>query len=115
MKEYLLVAKGQKSTWEKVSDTDWEKVMQGFSTWIADMKEKNRWVRGDALTTKRRDITKSSDNFQILDGPFAETKELTGFFLFKAENIQQATEYSLGCPSLLHDSLSLHELEGDRP
>lgn len=115
MKEYLLVAKGHKATWEKVSEADWDKVMQGFTTWIAGMKEKNRWIRGDALTTKRRDIVKSADSIQIIDGPFTETKELTGFFLFKAENMQQAAELALGCPSLLHDSLSLHELEGDRP
>ena len=115
MKEYLLIAKGHRATWDKVTDQQWEQVMDGFGKWITTMKDKNLWVRGDRLTDKRSDIQKSSDGFHVFDGPFAETKQLTGFFLFKAENMKQAIEYSKGCPSLLHDSLSVHELEGDRP
>ena len=78
------------------------------------LKENNLWIRGDRLTSKRADIQKSQTVFQVSDGPFIETKELTGFFLYRAENMAQATELSKGCPSLLHDSLSLYEMEGDR-
>ncbi len=114
MKEYLLVAKGNRETWDKASEHDWTQVMDGFEKWIASMKEKNLWIRGDRLTVKRTDIQKTEKGFQVNDGPFTETKELTGFFLFRAETMTQATDYAKGCPSLLHDSLSLHELEGDR-
>ncbi len=114
MKEYLLVAKGNRENWDKTSEDDWNQVMDGFSKWISSMKEKNHWVRGDRLTVTRTDIQKTDKGFQVSDGPFTETKELTGFFLFRAETMIQAIEYEKGCPSLLHDSLSLHELEGDR-
>lgn len=49
-----------------------------------------------------------------MDGPFSETKELTGFFVFRANNMSEAKEISKGCPSLFRDSLSLYELEGHR-
>jgi len=115
MKEYMLIAKGSRETWDQTSDADWDLVMQGFNTWISSMKEKNLWSRSGRLTTKRTDIQKSKGQLQVTDGPFTETKELTGFFLFKAENMKLAVEYAQGCPPLLHDSLSLHELEGDCP
>jgi hypothetical protein len=109
MKEYLLVAKGSRKTWDETSEQDWQSVMDGFSTWIAGMKEKDLWIRGDRLTEKREVIS-------LKDGPFAETKEaMTGFFLFKAENMAQAKELAKGCPSLLHDHLILTEMEGERP
>ena len=114
MKEYLLIAKGRRAIWDKVSEAEWETVSEGFGSWIDKMKEKNLWIRGDRLTIKRIDIAKSGSAFQVHDGPFAETKELTGFFLFRAEDLSQATEFAKGCPSLLHDSLSLHELEGEK-
>lgn len=115
MKEYLLVAKGDNDKWNAMTEKDWAPVMDGFSHWIAKMEEKNLWIRGDRLSPKRADITKSGSTFQVTDGPFTETKEvLTGFFLFKAENMAHAIELSKGCPSLLHDSLQLLELDGDR-
>ncbi len=113
MKEYILIAKGNRETWDKVSDVDWDQVMLGFNAWISLMKEKNIWGRSGRLTTKRVDFQKTEKEIKINDGPFTETKELTGFFLFLAENMTHAKELAKGCPSLLHDSLSLHELEGD--
>lgn len=114
MKEFLLIAKGNRTTWDATSEADWKSVIEGFNKWVGLMKEKNLWIRGDRLTTKRADIQKMKNDFQVHDGPFIETKEVTGFFLFRAENMDQAIEYSKGCPSLFHDSLSLLELEGDR-
>ena len=113
MKEYLLVAKGHRDIWDKTSDADWDMVMDGFGKWIGEMKKKELWGRSGRLTPTRADLDKSSGSIQIHDGPFTETKELTGFFIFKAENMAQAKEYAKGCPSLLHDSLSLYELEGN--
>jgi hypothetical protein len=116
MKEYLLLAKGQRGNWDAMSEQQWEPAMLGFETWIKGMKEQNLWIRGDRLVDKRTDIIKKKMGaLEVLDGPFTETKEaMTGFFIFRAENLAQAVELAKGCPSLLQDSLQLHELEGDR-
>jgi hypothetical protein len=114
MKEYLLVAKGNRELWDQTSEQDWNQVIESFGTWIAAMEKKNLWIRGDRLSLKRSDIQKKRGDYQVTDGPFAETKELTGFFIFKSESLEQAIEYAKGCPALLHDSLSLYEMEGDR-
>jgi hypothetical protein len=114
MKEYILIAKGHREIWDKVSDQEWDQVMEGFGQWITKLKNDQLWVRSGRLTGKRIEISLKQSDFKITGGPFTETKELTGFFIFLAPNIQSATETAKGCPSLLHDSLSLHELEGDR-
>ena len=115
MKEYLLVAKGSRQIWDAMDDHEWEPVMQGFQSWIKSMKEKGLWIRGDRLTEKKVGISKSKNGVSVTDGPYVETKEaLTGFFLFRAGNMAEAIEFAKGCPSLLHDGLDLHEMEGDR-
>jgi hypothetical protein len=115
MKEYLLIAKGSKKKWDAMNEQEWKPVMDGFDSWIKSMKERNLWIRGDALTEKRADIAKTKVGFEVLDGPFTETKEaMTGFFLFKAKNMADAIEISKDCPALLHDNLQLLEMEGDR-
>lgn len=116
MKEYLLLAKGNRAIWDSMSEKEWEPVMNGFDDWIAQMRKKNLWIRGDGLSTKRTDIAKqSADRFVVTDGPFAETKEaFSGFFIFKAENMNHAVELAKACPALLHDKLELYEMEGDR-
>lgn len=116
MKEYLLVAKGSRAIWDEMSEEDWKPVMDGFGAWIGEMSRKNLWIRGDRLSPKRTDIRKNSGNqVAITDGPFTETKEaLSGYFVFRAENMGHAVELAKGCPALLHDKLELYEMEGDR-
>lgn len=116
MKEYLLVSKSDAAAdaaWNTKSAEDWKAVGAEFSHWIKGMEEKGLWLRGDSLSSQRRRISVGAA--RVVDGPFAETKEMmSGFFLFKAENIEQATEIAKSCPTLLHDSLELIELNGER-
>ena len=112
MKEYLLVAKGCRQSWDSLDSQAWESVMNGFGDWVGKMKEKNLWIRGDRLSEKSAEIKKAAGLSPIVDGPFTETKEaITGFFLFRAENYEHAIEISKGCPCLLLDSLVLREIE----
>ena len=76
MKEYLLIAKGSRAIWDSTNEKDWESVMTVFNTRIGSLKEKNLWIRGDRLRTKRVDIAKVKNGFSTSDGPFTETKEL---------------------------------------
>lgn len=56
----------------------------------------------------------------LLDGPFAETKELVGgFYLIKVDSLEEAVSWALRCPtgSGIDDVLSIHAMtdEGDVP
>jgi hypothetical protein len=48
-----------------------------------------------------RTLTRKSDRFQVMDGPFAETKEvLAGFQLVECESIDEATAIAQRFPGL---------------
>ena len=115
MKEYLMIAEGSHGPWQKMTPEQDLKLESDFGLWVSSLKEKNLWVRGDALTELRRDLVKNGRELKILDGPFSETKEVfTGFFIFRGENMNHALELAKGCPSLLHDNLELYEMMGER-
>lgn len=113
MKEYLLISKGNKQTWDQMTEAEFKPFNDGFSKWISTLSEKNLWIRGDSFSNQKRWLAKESNKF--VDGPFPETKEVfTGFFLIRAENLEHATELAKGCPTLGFDKLDIFELEGDR-
>ena len=115
MKEYLLIARGDRTKWDSMSAADWQSTMDGFDRWIKGMKETKQWVRGDRLSPNRVDVKVLDAKPKIVDGPFAETKEaMSGFFIYRAAHLAEAAELAKQCPCLLHDSLELYEMEGDR-
>ena len=107
----MIICKGDWNNWEKTSDEDWDKVMDGFGTWVGGLKEKNQYTRGDQLSVKFKSVSRSNEKVTISDGPFTETKEsLTGFFLIHADSLEHAAELSKEHPGLFHDRLEIYEI-----
>ncbi len=109
MKQFLITFTGQHKKWNIKNENDWEVLNKKHAEW---MKKFTVGVKAASklLATASKTINPKSD--LILDGPFAETKEvLTGFYLFEAENLAQAAELAKGCPWLLHDKLEVFELD----
>lgn len=40
MKEYLLIAKGHRATWDAVTEKEWESVMDGFGKWTVRFRKR---------------------------------------------------------------------------
>ena len=112
MKQYILLGIGKPEIWNKKNGAEWDKAMDHFGKWIAGMEAKNQFIRGDRLSVNRREISGSPGKVNVLDGPYVETKEaLSGFILFRAADMNEATEIAKGCPRLFHDKMELIELE----
>ncbi len=71
--------------------------MQKWMNWIQRLKEKGTYITGEPLQPGGKVV--SSAKKIITDGPFAEGKEVVaGFFLIRAESLDEATEISKDCP-----------------
>jgi hypothetical protein len=58
-------------------------------------------LAGDGLhpSSKGKRVVFSSGNKTVVDGPFAETKELiAGFWLWQVKNMEEALEWARRCP-----------------
>jgi hypothetical protein len=86
-----------------------------WQSWVQELKDAglfrdNRGLRGvDAATTVRvRDGQR-----QIIDGPFAETKEyLGGYFLIEADDLDTALEYAAKMPAAAYGSVEVRPVWG---
>ena len=82
----------------EMSPEEQQQQMQKWFDWVADLQAKGRYAGGEALLPTGKTVRR--DNL-VTDGPYAESKELVGgYFLVKAESIEDATELAKACPDL---------------
>jgi hypothetical protein len=68
---------------------------------------------GDGLqpSSKAKRIVFTGDDRQVVDGPFAETKELVaGFWVWKVKSMDEAVEWARRCPAPMPGEQSVLEL-----
>jgi len=90
--------------------TDWcnelsmdeiQNVMSRWNDWVEGLKKDGRLVSGTPLENEGRVIT--GKNANVADGPFAESKEAVGGYLFvNVGSIDEAVEIAKQCPGLPH-------------
>ena len=98
MKDFMFIFRGATEVYE-FSPEQMQNHMQKWFTWVNDLKAKNIYVAGQPLIPGGKTV--SGKKAVVTDGPFAESKELVGgFFLIKAENLEEATEIAKACPDL---------------
>jgi hypothetical protein len=100
--DYMLFL-GQAEAREPMSPSD-PAFGEYMATWLAynqKLIDGGHWIGGAQLqpVTTATTITRVAGVDTIVDGPFAETKEqLGGFYLIKAEDLDQALELAAAMP-----------------
>jgi hypothetical protein len=103
--QYLLTLYSDESAWPKMTD---EQKKQGYAAYMAysealkqagALKGSNRLQPTSTATTVRTVDGKS----QVLDGPYAETKEqLGGYYLIEVADLDAALSWAARCPGSQH-------------
>ena len=65
-------------------------------------------LAGEGLqpSAKGARVVHNGDNVTVIDGPFAETKELiAGYWLIQAKSLDEAIEWAKRCPNLAPDGV----------
>src|SRR5262245_32593064 len=79
------------------------KALQGSGALVAA----NRLADGDSASTLRLRDGKR----QVLDGPYAETKEqLGGYYLIEAKDLDAALDWAARCPGAAHGAVEVRPL-----
>jgi hypothetical protein len=99
MNYYMLLLRSEKIDFGSYSPEDFQKIVSEFDEWNSRMTGKDQLVASGNLPTNKGKVLRSGGN--VSDGPYSETKEaVTGFFLIRAGNDQEAAELAGGCPFL---------------
>jgi hypothetical protein len=76
-------------------------VIEAMGTFIQELVDAGVMLAADGLhpSTKGARIVFDGDKKTVVDGPFAETKELIGgFFLVEAKSLEECVEWFKRCP-----------------
>jgi hypothetical protein len=94
---YLLLLYGEPVRPETLTPEQWQGVAEAHTTFHRELTEAGALVDSSPLAppTEARTIRLRRDEHVVVDGPFAETKEvLGGYYLIEAESLDAAVEWA---------------------
>jgi hypothetical protein len=90
MQDFMFIFRGGSDA-SGLSPDEMQNHMQKWFQWVEELRAKNIYVGGEALTPVGKTI--SGKKALVTDGPYAESKELVGgYFVVKANSLEEAVE-----------------------
>jgi hypothetical protein len=103
--KYLLMIYSQEAGWAKMTKAEQEQGVAAYTAYTEALKKagvlagSNRLQSASTATTVRL----ANGKPQVLDGPYADTKEqLGGYYLIDAPNLDAAISWASRCPGAGH-------------
>ena len=99
--KYLLLIYGNEAAMAAASKADAEKVTGAYMAYTEAMKKAGAYVGGERLrpTSAATTVRVTNGKTQVLDGPYAETKEqLGGYYMIEVPDLDTALSWAARCP-----------------
>lgn len=97
MKQFLLLLHDDIQEVAQLSPKEIEELTKAHIAWAEQLAGSGHLVAGDGLQEKA--VMISGKDAVVKDGPYMESKEMIGgYYLIKAENLEQAIEIAKACP-----------------
>ena len=97
------------------TEEDYRAILKDFGAWGRALEAEGRLLGGHKLTEEPgRNMVRKGEAIQVMDGPFAETKELIGgLVVVEADDYDAAVELARSCPQLKYGGrIEIREVDG---
>lgn len=111
--QYLLMAYVRESDWPKMTKAEQEEGMAAYMAYAQALQQAGALKGSNRLqpTATATTVRLANGKPQVLDGPYAESKEqLGGYFLIEAENLDAAISWAARCPAAGHGAVEVRPL-----
>jgi len=112
--EYLLMLYAEEGGWTKMSKTEQEQGMAAYTAYTEALKKAGVWKGSNRLqpiataTTVRNG---ANGKPQVLDEPFADSKEqLGGYYLIDVADLDAALSWASRCPAVGHGMVEVRPI-----
>ena len=110
---YLLMLYSQEGQWENMTDEAQGQAVAAYGAYTEALKQAGALVGANRLqpTSSATTVTIADGKTQILDGPYADTKEqLGGYYLISAPDIDAALAWAARCPGAGHGTIEVRPI-----
>lgn len=113
--QYLLMAYVAESGWDKLTDAEQAAGIASYKAYTealtkAGALKSSHGLQPSSMATK---VQIENGKTQVLDGPYADSKEqLGGFFLIEAPDLDAAIAWAARCPAASHGIVEVRPLWG---
>ena len=104
MAQFMLLLHESPNDFAGLSPEEIQRVVGEYTAWRERLAAEGRLAGGLKLKDEGgRRLTRNGDGVRVVDGPWAEAKEVVGgYFLIEAADYDEAVEISKGCPHLVY-------------
>jgi hypothetical protein len=111
--QYMLMIYGKESDWATMSQAQQEQGMAAYAAY-SEALAKAGVIKGSNRLRPIADSTVvrvADGKTQVLDGPYAETKEqLGGYFLIDVPDLDAAISWAARCPAASHGTVEVRPI-----
>ena len=114
MAQFMMLLHSEPPTEGAYSPEEIQAVVQKYQEWSEKMGAAGKLAGGNKLANDAGKVLRGTDDISVVDGPFAETKEVIGgYFILEAKDYAEAAELSKSCPHLAFGgAIELRQIEG---
>lgn len=108
--QYMLLIHGDESMWGRMTPEEGNALMGAYLAYTESMKSSGAFVSGEPLQPAATGtlVRVQDGKPQVLDGPYAETKEqLGGFYVIDVPSLDAAIEWAARCPGASHGTMEV--------
>lgn len=103
--QYLLMLYAEEGGWSRMSPAEQEQGVAAYGAYTQALKTAGALVGSNRLqgTTTATTVRVANGKSQVLDGPYADSKEqLAGYYLIDVADLDAALAWAARCPAASH-------------
>jgi hypothetical protein len=108
--QYILLIYSDEARFERTSQEELGRTVAAYGAYTAALRQAGVLLASDRLrpTSTATTVRVSGDKTQVLNGPYAETKEqLAGFYLLDVPDLDAALSWAARCPGASYGSIEV--------
>lgn len=110
----MLLIYSDETAWAAKPKQEMGAVYGAYMAYTAALKEAGAFIAGDPLqpSATAHVLRPGAGGLQVLDGPYAETKEqLAGYYLIEVPDMEAAMVWAARCPGATHGVLEVRPVQ----
>jgi len=108
--QYLLTLYADESGWEQLTQQQQQQGIAAYAAYTEALRSAGALIHANRLRPSATSTTLRTvdGKTQVLDGPFAESKEqLGGYYLIEASDLDVAMQWAGRCPGVQHGAVEV--------